>query len=453
MLLKSILDAVGQTPLVPLRRIGQHLSCNLYGKCEFMNPGGSLKDRIALRMIEEAEKSGKIKPGDTLIEATSGNTGIGMALAGAVKGYPVIITMPEKMSQEKQVVLEALGAKIIRTPTEAAWDSPQSHISVARRLQQELPNAHILDQYGNVENPNAHYHQTAQEILDDLDHKVAMVVIGAGTGGTITGVGRKIKEKCPDCIIVGVDPVGSILGGGTTISSYKVEGIGYDFFPKVLDTEIVDIWVKSNDRQSFILARKLIREEGLLCGGSSGASLFGALKEASRLKKGDNCVVMLADGVRNYLTKFVDDKWMKDNRFIAYETLEGSMRDFSHEVADQKLTYLKMSDSVQRAIETMRDQGFSQLPIIDDQSGVLLGMLYEKDLLEYMLSTHKPDRDLPVRELMARNVATINLSTPVSALQELLMTSDAVVIIDEKRQPKKVVTKIDLVRYISGLKN
>lgn len=312
----SILETIGRTPLVRLNRVASHLPCTMWAKCEFMNPGGSVKDRIGYNMVLEAEKSGRIKKGDTLIEPTSGNTGIGLALAGAVRGYRVIITMPEKMSREKQVVLEALGAEIIRTPTEAAWDAPESHIGVAKKLQREIPDSHILDQYGNPANPDAHYKYTGQEILDDLDGKVDMVVISAGTGGTITGVARKIKEHNPDCIIVGADPVGSILAGGDYVASYKVEGIGYDFIPDVLDRSLVDIWVKTNDKDSFSNARRLIREEGLLCGGSCGATLAAALEAAPKLKAGQNCVVLLSDGVRNYMTKFIEDRWMRENHFI-----------------------------------------------------------------------------------------------------------------------------------------
>ncbi|NBQ53152.1 MAG: pyridoxal-phosphate dependent enzyme, partial [Proteobacteria bacterium] len=270
----SILETIGRTPLVRLNRVGSNLPCNMWAKCEFMNPGGSVKDRIGYNMVLEAEKSGRIKKGDTLIEPTSGNTGIGLALAGAVRGYRVVITMPEKMSREKQVVLEALGAEIIRTPTEAAWDAPESHIGVAKKIQRETPNSHILDQYSNPANPDAHYKYTGQEILDDLDNKVDMIVIGAGTGGTITGVARKLKEANPNCIVVGADPVGSILAGGDHIASYKVEGIGYDFIPDVLDRSLVDIWVKTNDQESFTVARRLIREEGLLCGGSCGSAMM-----------------------------------------------------------------------------------------------------------------------------------------------------------------------------------
>lgn len=316
MLLNNILQAIGKTPIVKLNRVGSELPCNLYGKCEFLNPGGSVKDRIGYAMLESAEKSGRIKPGDTLIEPTSGNTGIGIALAAAVKGYKVIITMPEKMSHEKQVVLEALGAKIYRTPTEAAWNSPESHISLAKKLNEEIPNSHILDQYANPENPLIHYNTTGQEIWDDLNGKVDMAVIAAGTGGTITGVGRKLKELNPDVKIIGVDPIGSILGGGTEIKSYLVEGIGYDFIPDVLDNSLVDHYIKSNDKDSFLMARRLIREEGLLIGGSSGSAVWAALQAAKSLKQGQNCVVILPDSIRNYLTKFVDDKWMAKNDLL-----------------------------------------------------------------------------------------------------------------------------------------
>ena len=315
MLYHSILDCVGGTPLIPLKKVSSSLACNLYAKCEFFNPGGSIKDRIGFHMVHEAEKSGQLKPGDTIIEPTSGNTGIGLALAAAVKGYRVIITMPEKMSREKQVVLEALGAKIIRTPNEAAWDHPDSHIGVAIKLQKEIPNAHILDQYKNKANPGAHYLFTGKEIIEDLAGKVDMVVMSAGTGGTITGVSKALKEYNPHCQIVGVDPVGSILAGDEGITPYEVEGIGYDFIPDVLEKKCVDRWIKSKDKESFQLALRLIREEGLLCGGSSGAALSGALEAAKDLKKGQNCVVILADGIRNYLSKFVDNTWMKEHKF------------------------------------------------------------------------------------------------------------------------------------------
>lgn len=315
MILNTILEAVGHTPIVRLIKIAKQLPCEMYAKCEFLNPGGSIKDRIAVQMIESAEKSGKIKPGDTLIEATSGNTGIGLALAAAVKGYKLIITMPEKMSKEKQVVLESLGAKIYRTPTEAAWSDPESNISLAKKLNEEIPNSFILDQYNNPENPAAH-HKTAKEILADLGKDLAMIVIPVGTGGTITGIAQHLKEMHAQIQVVGVDPYGSILGGGTEIKPYLVEGIGYDFIPTVLNNSLVDQYIKVNDKDSFIMARRLIREEGLLVGGSSGSAIWAALKAATSLKKGQKCLVILPDGIRNYMSKFADDGWMQKHGFL-----------------------------------------------------------------------------------------------------------------------------------------
>ena len=348
-------------------------------KCEFFNAGGSVKDRIALRMVEDAEKSGMLKAGDTIIEPTSGNTGIGLALAAAVKGYRCIIVLPEKMSNEKVATLRALGAEIVRTPTSASWDSPESHISVAQRLLAEIPNSIILDQYRNPGNPLAHYDTTAEEILEQCDGKVDMVIMGAGTGGTISGIGRKIKEKCPDCIVVGVDPLGSILAepenlNRTEVTYYDVEGTGYDFIPTVLDRSVVDKWIKSADKESFIMARRLIREEGLLCGGSSGATMSCAIQAAKDLKPGQKCVALLADGVRNYMTKFLDDQWLADRDII-------ELKDETTWWADEKVSSLELSAPlsilpsvpVEHAIDIMVKEGFDQLPVITE-SGKIVGV-------------------------------------------------------------------------------
>ncbi|KTD34427.1 cystathionine beta synthase [Legionella moravica] len=316
MIYPNILATIGHTPVVKINRLGSDLDCELYAKCEFFNPGGSVKDRIGYEMVIQAERQGRIKPGDTLIEPTSGNTGIGIALAGAVLGYKVIITMPEKMSQEKQSVLELLGATIYRTRTEAASHEPDSHISLAKALQAKIPNSHILDQYSNPNNPNAHYHGTAQEIIDDFGMDLHMVVAGVGTGGTITGIAKRLKEHNPKIQIIGADPEGSILGGGTEIKSYLVEGIGYDFFPDVLDNNLIDAYVKTNDADSFHTARRLIHEEGLLVGGSCGAAMWAALQAAKSLTKGQKCLVILPDSIRNYMSKFAHDEWMKQQGFL-----------------------------------------------------------------------------------------------------------------------------------------
>ena len=316
MIIDNILQAIGKTPIVKLSKISQGLDCELYGKCEFFNAGGSVKDRIGYHMVNEAEREGRIKPGDTLIEPTSGNTGIGLALTAAVKGYKMIITMPEKMSQEKEVVLKALGAEIVRTPTEAAWDAPDSHIEIAKKMKKDIPNSHILDQYANPENPNAHYKFTAQEIINEFPNGLDMIVVGVGTGGTITGLAKRLKEEYSNIKVIGVDPYGSILGGGTEIYPYKVEGIGYDFFPDVLDNNLIDKYIKVNDENSFNTARDLIKNEGLLVGGSSGTATYAAIQSAQELDANQKCLVILPDSIRNYLTKFVDDNWMTKNNFM-----------------------------------------------------------------------------------------------------------------------------------------
>lgn len=449
MTLNSILEAIGRTPLVKLHRVSSGLKCNLYAKCEFLNPGGSIKDRIGFSMVEAAEKEGRIKPGDTLIEPTSGNTGIGIALAGAVKGYRVIITLPEKMSREKQVTLEALGAEIIRTPTEAAFDSPDSHISVAKRLCAELPNAHILDQYSNPNNPQIHYDTTAQEILDDLDNKVDMAVIAAGTGGSITGIARKLKEVNPKCIIVGADPEGSILGGGTEIHSYKVEGIGYDFIPDVLDLSLIDQWIKTNDQTSFLLARRIIKEEGLLAGGSSGSALFAALHAAQKLAAGQNCVVILPDGIRNYMTKFVDNNWMKENGFYETKSLNGTVKDLLDKTGKNipEPVVIDHLRNIKETTKIMHDNDISQVPVTS--GGILVGIVSEQGLLEFMSGGVNCSKT-QIAKCMNRQVPNVSLNTPLSTLQDILYSSNAAVVVDEKRKPLKVMTRIDLLNYLCG---
>ena len=315
MIHSNILETIGNTPVVKLNVISNKLDCEMYAKCEFLNAGGSVKDRIGFKMIESAEESGKIKPGDTLIEPTSGNTGIGLALAAAVKGYKMIIVMPQKMSMEKEVTLKSLGAKIIRTPTEAGHDDPEGLFQVSKKLCESMPNAHILDQYGNDDNPDTHEKGTAIEIWKDFNGEIDMIVSGVGTGGTITGIAKYLKQKNPEIKIIGADPFGSILGGGNEVFPYKVEGIGYDFFPDVLDNSLIDKYVKVNDEDSFDIARQLIKKEGLLCGGSSGTVVWAAIEEAKYLKKGQKCLCILADGIRNYMSKFVSDEWMKKNNF------------------------------------------------------------------------------------------------------------------------------------------
>jgi cysteine synthase len=316
MIYENILKVVGNTPVVKLNRIGADTGVEIFVKCEYLNPAGSVKDRIAVRMVDGLEKAGRVTPGTTLIEPTSGNTGAGLAMVAAVKGYPLKITLPEKMSQEKQVVMESLGAEIIRTPTEAAHDDPESLLGVAMRLNEEIENSVIPDQYTNCDNPDAHYHGTGAEIWEDFGESLDLVVIGVGTGGTIAGVAKYLKEKNPKIKIIGVDPEGSVLGGREEVKTYHVEGIGYDFIPEVMEYDNVDDWIYTNDKDSFHMARRIIREEGLLVGGSSGAAVWGLLEVLKKETGVKRALTILPDSIRNYMTKFVNDAWMREHGFL-----------------------------------------------------------------------------------------------------------------------------------------
>ncbi len=443
----SIIDACGNTPMVRLSRIGRDLPAELYAKCEFFNPGGSVKDRIGIRMLRDAEAEGRIKPGDTLIEPTSGNTGIGLALAAAVKGYRMIITMPEKMSREKQVVLEALGAEIIRTPTEAAWDAPESHIGVAKRLNKVIPNSHILDQYSNPSNPLAHEEGTGKEIVEQMEGKIDAIVMTAGTGGTISGVARTIKREIPTCKVVGVDPEGSILAGPGPIGTYKVEGIGYDFIPDVLDRELVDEWIKSNDRDSFRVARQLIRQEGLLCGGSSGSAVWAAMQVAAKMKPGQRVVTILPDSVRNYMTKFVDDAWMRQHGFLEADWEVGSIGDIVRSMKPHEVITVDVEANVGDAVQLFQQHGISQMPCTD--AGTLAGILTELDVLQILVSG-RANADTSIAEVMIRNVATVGMHDSAGELPRIFERGEVAIVIDKEKHVQALLTKIDLINFLAS---
>ena len=444
-LFDSILETVGNTPIVKLDRLAKDLPFELYAKVEFMNPGGSVKDRIGVRMLLEAEKSGRIKPGDTLIEPTSGNTGIGLAMAAAVRGYRMIITMPEKMSREKQVVLEALGAEIIRTPTEAAFDAPDSHISVANRLREVIPNAHVLDQYANQDNPNAHELGTAQEIIEAFDGDLDAIVLTAGTGGTITGVARGVKKAIPECKIIGVDPEGSILAGPDEPKSYKVEGIGYDFIPDVLERDLVDEWIKSNDRDSFHIARKLIRREGLLCGGSSGAAVWGALEWGKKAGAGKRILVIIPDSIRNYLTKFVDDTWMRANGFADLENALSTISDVLRSSGQKEVIAIEDDKTLQDAVMTFKAHGISQLPCTTE--GRLSGIITESDVMQLLADARA--LDTPLAEVMQRNVRTVSADDSATELPKLFEEGQVAIVVDAARAITGLLTKIDYIDHLT----
>ena len=442
----TTLEAVGNTPLVRLRTIGRDTGCEILAKCEHLNPGGSVKDRIGKRMVEKAQRAGRIKPGDTLIEPTSGNTGIGMAMAAAIYGYRMIITMPEKMSREKQVVLEALGAEIIRTPTEAAWDSPESHIGVAQQLQRILPNAHILDQYSNPDNPRAH-EQTGQEILDQTGGELDFLVLTAGTGGTVTGAAMRIKEHAPNVRVIGVDPVGSILAGPGPILPYKVEGIGYDFIPDVLDRDLVDEWVRSEDRESFLMARRLIRHEGLLVGGSSGAAAWAAVQIARRYGPDKRIVTMMCDSVRNYMTKFLDDRWMRENGFVESSWETDSLRNVVRTLPPQTLITADSAQTVAETVRAMKSHGISQVPVVDE--GRLVGLVSESDLLAKLVEGHA-DLETRVAEVMLRDIETVSEDEDARVLTRLFGRNRIALVVDAEDRLQRVITKMDLVEHLTA---
>ncbi|XP_019379420.1 PREDICTED: cystathionine beta-synthase-like [Gavialis gangeticus] len=466
-ILPNILKKVGRTPMVQINKIGKSygLKCELLAKCEYFNAGGSVKDRISLRMIEDAEGAGIIKPGDTLIEPTSGNTGIGLALVAAVKGYRCIIVLPEKMSVEKVDILKALGAEIVRTPG-TRFDAPESNVRVAWKLKKEIPNSHILDQYRNASNPLAHYDTTAEEILEQCEGKVHMVVAGSGTGGTVTGIARKLKEKCPECKVIGVDPEGSIVAlpselNTTEDSDMEVEGIGHDFIPTVLDRSVVDQWYKCNDRDSFLMARRLIREEGLLCGGSSGSAMSVAVKAAKDLKEGQRCVVILPDSVRNYMSKFLNDKWMIKNGFL---TDVQEHKPWWWNIKVQKLNLLAPlillpEVNCQKAIEIMREKGYDQAPVVAE-SGLILGMVTLSNILSSVLAGSAQFSDSVIKVIYDQ-FAKISLDDSLGKLSCILENDHFAIVVHEqiqfngdgrsfmKQMVFGIVTAMDLLTFVT----
>jgi cystathionine beta-synthase len=358
--------------------------------------------------------------------------------------------MPEKMSQEKQVVLEALGAEIIRTPTEAAWGSPESHIGVARRLKEVIPNSHILDQYSNPGNPLAHEEGTGLEILEQRGGRLDAVVMTAGTGGTITGVGRAIKRALPNAKVIGVDPEGSILAGPGEVRSYKVEGIGYDFIPDVLDRSLVDRWVKSNDRDSFRVARQLIRQEGLLVGGSSGAAVWAALQVCRQMKPGQRVVVILPDSIRNYLSKFVSDAWMRQHGFLQSDWELGTMGDLLRSLGQRELVTLEVDAPVSAAMDAFRKHGISQIPVVD--KGVLAGILTELDVMQQLVAG-RASPSTTVAEAMVRRVSTVSLNQPAGELPAIFERGEVALVVDQDKHLLGLISKMDLIDIVAGRKH
>jgi cystathionine beta-synthase len=455
----TVLELVGNTPIVRLDSVGRDVQPQLLAKLEYVNPGGSVKDRIGLAMIEKAEAEGKLRPGGTIVEPTSGNTGVGLAIAAAKKGYRCIFVMPDKMSQEKISMLRAYGAEVVICPTAVPPDSPESYYSVSDRLAEEIPGGFKPDQYSNMSNPEAHYLHTGPEIFEQTGGEIDAIVISVGTGGTISGVGRYFKEHKPEVLIVGADPEGSVYTAQEErdVHPYLVEGIGKDTWPKTMDPSVVDEWVRVSDRDSFLTALRLAREEGLLVGGSGGTTVWAALEIAKRFRPDARILTMIPDSGRSYMSKFYDDNWMLEHGFVerraATPTVTELLRSKRLEELDvPALITISAHQKVGEAIDVMNQYSISQLPVVRDgevQSlADVIGSLQDRDLL---------DRVFKNPDALHEDVATA-MQPPLAAveadqtLDEVFATltgrTNAVVVAREGR-PVGVLTRSDLLDYLA----
>jgi cystathionine beta-synthase len=454
----NILGAMGNTPLVKLERIGRDLPVPLYAKLEFMNPGGSVKDRVGANIIEGAERRGELVPGGTVVEATSGNTGVGLAIAAALKGYKTIFVMPDKMSNEKILLLRAYGAKVVITPTAVAPDDPRSYYEVAKKFARETPNAILANQYHNPDNPRTHELSTGPEIWDQTQGRVTDVIIGMGTGGTISGVGRYLKSQNPEIQIVGVDIEGSILTEiwqnkgkiptGAYPKTYKVEGIGEDFLPSATDLSVVDWIERAGDRESFLWARQLVRQEGIFAGGSSGAAIAGAIKYCRRLTAERIPVVILPDSGSRYLSKFYDDKWMREFGFLSTEFGETSLGDLLLAKPNKSMYTAALGDSIRKVVTVMHQHGISQMPVVG-ADGALAGLIEEVDLLNHMLEKHEHTQDETIDGLVQNAGAVFPPETPLEEAMSSLTAGYALIVVDHSK-PIGILTKIDVLDYVAG---
>ncbi|HXU11688.1 MAG TPA: cysteine synthase A [Candidatus Binatia bacterium] len=450
----DVTRAIGHTPLVRLNRIGQETGATFYAKLEYTNPGHSVKDRIAVQIVDDAERDGSLKPGGTIIECTSGNTGMGLAMVGAARGYRMIFVMPDKVSSEKIKALRAFGAKVVTTPTAVSPEDPRSYYSVAKRIAQQTPNCFFANQYHNPSNPEAHFRTTGPEIWEQTEGKVDAVVIATGTGGTLSGIARYIKKRKPAVKFVLIDPVGSILYDyfktKTILSSfktYKVEGFGEDFLPTTLDFSLVDECYQVTDKECFLTARELTRKEGLFSGGSAGGAVCGAIKFAKEYPQCKTIVVLLPDSGSRYLSKVFDDDWLRENSFLDEESTYGSLKDIVERQRRHPLFTADAADGVQPIIKLMKTHGISQLPVME--GGKMVGMISEVDLLNALLKD--PDAvGRPVGELVDQNYVMVPPDAPVSRLAAIF-GEGKVALVEENGKIAAVVTKIDLIDHMAGV--
>lgn len=454
---ENILETVGNTPLIRLGKLAAGLKPKIYVKAEFFNPGGSVKDRIALAMIEDAERKGKLKPGGTIIEGTSGNTGIGLALVAAHRGYKLIFTITDKQSREKINFLKALGAEVIVCPTNVEPTDPRSYYSVAKKLARDIPNGYYPNQYDNAENPRAHYLSTGPEIWQDTEGKLTHFVCGLGTGGTISGVAKYLKEKNPKVKVIGADPIGSLyydkikFNRVTKAKSYVVEGIGEDIFPTTAHLKIIDDCLQVTDKDSFIMTRRMARIEGLFCGGSSGSAVWAGLKYAGKLKSTDYMVILLPDTGMRYLSKIYNDEWMRENQYV-----EENVRIRVSEVVRmkrkhrraRKLVSAQPKDKLMDALKTMRKYDISQLPVFEKSKPV--GSLYEDSLMNLILRGGNVKKTI-VREIMDRPLPIVGPEARINTLLELVTNDKPAVLVRMGKGRHEIITKYDILNAVSRL--
>jgi len=452
----NIVETIGNTPIVRLNSVARDLPCTIAAKIESFNPGGSVKDRIGPAIIEHAEREGLLKPGGTIIEATSGNTGVGLAMAAATKGYRCIFIMPDKMSQEKILLLRAFGARVIMTPTAVEPDDPRSYYSVAHRLADETPNSFLANQYHNPLNPESHYNTTGPEIWEQTETMITHLVAGMGTGGTISGAGRFLKEQNPQVKIIGVDPHGSILfdihrkNPDFKAESYKVEGIGEDFLPSTTDLSVIDEVVQVTDRDSFLMSRRLVREEGIFAGGSSGSAVWGAIHYARehKLTKDDLMIVILPDTGSRYLSKAFDDDWLRENGFLDRAWVDVRAWDVYCAKSDAHLIVAKPTDLLIDVIALLKLHNISQVPVIDEM-GTLQGLVTEVALLDNMLRTGaNMAAENTIEAIVDPDVVAVKPDAPLESLMDIF-TSQSVALIISGEKVEGILTKIDILDFLS----